>query len=85
MHGQRLDTITPIFRRWRWHRESAKSKGSTFRKSASTRGVPSSDEDPYWHYFWSCKLRDMIRRGINIFSRELRYRNKTIRLRVRIT
>ena len=43
-------------------------------------GIPDSADDPFWNAFWSKKLLAMAHRGVYVFSRRLRYRNKTIRL-----
>jgi uncharacterized LabA/DUF88 family protein len=43
-------------------------------------GVPAVDDEPFWSHFWEKKLAVMGTRGVLTFSRELRYRNKTIRL-----
>lgn len=44
-------------------------------------GMPSADDKPFWHHFWSAKLAVMGgRQGIHVFSRPLRYRNQTITL-----
>lgn len=41
-------------------------------------GVPRADDDPGWHFFWTHKLAAMGRQGINVYSRPLRYRNRTV-------
>lgn len=43
-------------------------------------GVPDSSDDQFWNHFWVGKLAAMGRQGIKVFSRSLRYRNKTVRL-----
>lgn len=43
-------------------------------------GIPDSGDDPLWHGFWSRKLAIMGRQGVRVFSRSLRYRNKSVRL-----
>jgi len=43
-------------------------------------GIPDSTDDPFWHQFWSSKLAVMGRQGVQVFSRPLRYRNKTVKL-----
>jgi uncharacterized LabA/DUF88 family protein len=43
-------------------------------------GIPDPADDPFWHHFWSGKLAVMGRQGVQVFSRSLRYRNKTVRL-----
>ena len=39
-------------------------------------GIPDSQDDIFWHNFWSKKLSYMGRLGIKLFSRSLRYHNK---------
>jgi uncharacterized LabA/DUF88 family protein len=41
-------------------------------------GVPSATDNPFWNGFWSNKLAIMGRRGVQVYSRPLVYRNKTI-------
>jgi uncharacterized LabA/DUF88 family protein len=41
-------------------------------------GVPSVSDNSFWHGFWSNKLAIMGRRGVQVYSRPLVYRNKTI-------
>jgi len=43
-------------------------------------GIPPKTYDAFWHGFWTNKLAAMKRRGMNVFSRHLRIRSKTIRL-----
>jgi len=50
-------------------------------KLAQTRfytGVPSMIDNAFWNEFWTRKLAAMGRMGIQVFSRHLRYRNRTI-------
>jgi hypothetical protein len=42
--------------------------------------VPDPTDNAWWSAFWSAKLAQMGRRGVHIFSRKLRYRNKTVQL-----
>ena len=39
-------------------------------------GVPSHEENPRWHGFWSNKVADMGKRGIYTFTRPLRYQKR---------
>ena len=39
-------------------------------------GIPDSQDNAFWHNFWSKKLSYMGRLGIKIFSRSLRYHNQ---------
>jgi uncharacterized LabA/DUF88 family protein len=43
-------------------------------------GVPEPSDDAYWHKFWSKKLLSITRGGSKIFSRRLRYREKTVNI-----
>ena len=43
-------------------------------------GIPDQADDPRWHRFWTAKLATMGRQGVHVFSRVLRYRNRTLRL-----
>jgi uncharacterized LabA/DUF88 family protein len=43
-------------------------------------GVPEPSDNIYWHHFWSAKMAVMGRQGVFVYSRTLRYRNKTIKL-----
>jgi uncharacterized LabA/DUF88 family protein len=43
-------------------------------------GIPDPTDDPFWSTFWSGKLAVMGRQDVHVFSRPLRYRNKTVRL-----
>ena len=56
------------------------SAGFTLRQVRFYTGIPDPQDDGFWHSFWSAKLAVMGRQGIEIFSRSLRYRNKTVKL-----
>lgn len=43
-------------------------------------GIPDPADDVRWHRFWTAKLAVMGRQGVHVFSRVLRYRNRTVRL-----
>jgi uncharacterized LabA/DUF88 family protein len=43
-------------------------------------GVPDALDDAAWSQFWTAKLLQMSRQGVQTFSRALRYRNKVVRL-----
>ena len=43
-------------------------------------GIPDVGDDPRWHHFWTHKLAAMGRQGVIVFSRPLRYRNRTVAL-----
>lgn len=41
-------------------------------------GVPDAADNALWHQFWSAKLGAMGHQGVKVFSRSLRYRNRTV-------
>jgi len=43
-------------------------------------GIPDSADNAFWHSFWERKLRVISWHGVHVYSRPLRYRNKTVRL-----
>ena len=43
-------------------------------------GVPDPADNAFWHHFWSAKLLAVSRAGAHVYSRPLRYRNKSVRL-----
>jgi uncharacterized LabA/DUF88 family protein len=43
-------------------------------------GIPDAADDPAKNHFWSGKLGLMGKQGVQVFSRTLRYRNRTFRL-----
>ncbi len=43
-------------------------------------GVPDPSDNPFWHHFWKAKGAHMGRQGIHIYTRPLKYRNKTVTL-----
>ena len=43
-------------------------------------GIPGVGDDPRWHFFWTHKLAAMGRQGVVVYSRPLRYRNRTVAL-----
>ncbi|MDE0474661.1 MAG: NYN domain-containing protein [Gammaproteobacteria bacterium] len=43
-------------------------------------GIPDVGDDPKWHSFWTHKLGAMGRRGVVVYSRPLRYRNRRVSL-----
>jgi uncharacterized LabA/DUF88 family protein len=49
-------------------------------KTCFYTGVPSPQDDAFWNHFWTAKLAQMHRRGVQIFWRHLKYRNQTVHL-----
>lgn len=43
-------------------------------------GVPDVTDNQLWNHFWTGKLASMGRQGIKVYSRSLRYRNKTVEI-----
>lgn len=41
-------------------------------------GVPESSDNPFWHEFWNKKIQFMKTRNIEVYRRELVYRNESI-------
>lgn len=56
------------------------AKGFNLQRIHFYTGVPSLEDQPLWHHFWSAKLLAMSRQGIITFSRPLRYRRKTFQI-----
>ncbi len=57
-----------------------KSKAWNLVKTRFYTGVPDLGDDPMKNWFWSAKLAAMGRQGIVVYSRALRYRNKTVKM-----
>ncbi len=57
-----------------------KAQGWTLAQARFYTGIPDPTDNPFWHHFWSAKLAVMGRQGVVVFSRSLRYRNKTVTL-----
>lgn len=43
-------------------------------------GVPDRRDNAFWSHFWTAKMAVMGTRGVHVYSRPLRYRNKLIAL-----
>ena len=41
-------------------------------------GIPDVSDNRRWHFFWTHKLAAMGRQGVVVYSRALRYRNRTV-------
>lgn len=54
------------------------SRGWKLMKIFFYTGIPDSSDDMSWNHFWTARLAVMGTRGIQTFSRSLRYRNQTI-------
>jgi uncharacterized LabA/DUF88 family protein len=52
-------------------------KGWALKQARFYTGVPSAADNQAWNSFWTRKLLSMSRAGVHVYSRPLRYRNKT--------
>lgn len=60
--------------------EICRLRGWGLQQARFYTGVPDRSDNAFWHDFWNHKLAIMGRRGVRLFSRSLRYRNRRIRL-----
>ena len=58
----------------------AQSRGWTLSQTFFYTGIPDPTDNAFWSHFWTAKLAVMGTRGIQTFSRTLRYRNQTVHL-----
>jgi len=56
------------------------SKGWDLQTVYFYTGLPDVRDDPFWNHFWTAKLAVMGTRGVETFSRRLKYRNQTVSL-----
>jgi len=61
-------------------RAVCQAQGWQLLKTCFYTGVPSPDDESFWNHFWTAKLAQMGRVGIQTFSRPLKYRNQTVKL-----
>jgi uncharacterized LabA/DUF88 family protein len=57
-----------------------RAQGWTLKQVRFYTGVPDKEDNPFWHQFWTAKLLAMSRKKAYVFSRPLRYNNRTVRL-----
>lgn len=55
-------------------------RGWTLSQTFFYTGIPDRADNAFWNHFWTAKLAVMGTRGIQTFSRSLRYRNQTVPL-----
>lgn len=55
-------------------------EGWRFIQTRFYTGVPSKEKDEAKHTFWHQKTRAMKRKGVQVFTRKIRYRDQSIRL-----
>ncbi len=56
------------------------ARGGTLSPTFFYTGIPDPTGNRFWNHFWTAKLAVMGTRGIQTFSRSLRYRNQTVHL-----
>ncbi len=61
-------------------RHICEAKGWTLTQVRFYTGIPDLADNPFWHRFWEAKLRAISWQGVHVYSRSLRYRNKTVKL-----
>jgi hypothetical protein len=58
----------------------AAARGWSLTETFFYSGIPDPIDNPFWNHFWTAKLAVMGTRGVQTFSRALRYRNQTVRM-----
>jgi uncharacterized LabA/DUF88 family protein len=61
-------------------RAICKQKGWFLKQVRFYTGTPEVADDPRWHHFWAKKLLAIKRQGAHVFSRRLRYREKSVKI-----
>lgn len=82
---KRLATTGQISIPLRWLNRFAIQKAGTLPRCGFTPDCRDRVEDPFWHHFWSAKKTAMIRQGVYVFTRPLRYRDKSMLLDKSVT
>jgi uncharacterized LabA/DUF88 family protein len=70
----------PNYAPWLLAKAVCDHEGFRLDKTFFYTGIPSRLDNPSWHEFWVKKLAVMGTRGVKVFRRELRYRNRSVRL-----
>jgi len=68
----------PNYAPWLLAQAVCKQQGWQLDRIFFYTGVPSEADNLFWNHFWTKKLAVMGTRGVFVYSRELRYRNKSI-------
>ena len=68
----------PNYAPWLLAQSVSRQQGLKLDKIFFYTGVPSEADNAFWNHFWTKKLAVMGTRGVIVYSRELRYRNKSI-------
>lgn len=58
----------------------AAARGWSLTETFFYSGIPDPIDNAFWNHFWTAKLAVMGTRGVQTFSRALRYRNQTVRM-----
>ena len=61
-------------------REVCAGQGWKLTEARFYTGIPDAGDNARWHFFWTHKLAAMGRQGVVVYSRPLRYRNRTVTL-----
>lgn len=61
-------------------RALCQQKGWDLQQVRFYTGVPDAADKPFWNHFWIAKCAQMGREGAYVFTRPLRYRNRTVNL-----
>ena len=67
----------PNYAPWLLAQAVCQKQGWQLEKIFFYTGVPSQADNLFWNQFWTKKLAVMGTRGVEVYSRELRYRNKS--------
>jgi uncharacterized LabA/DUF88 family protein len=70
----------PNYAPWLLAQAVSQQQGWQLDKIFFYTGIPSEADNAYWNHFWLKKLAVMGTRGVIVYSRELRYRNKSFTL-----
>jgi uncharacterized LabA/DUF88 family protein len=57
-----------------------KAQGWNLLETRFYTGIPDPSDNAIWHHFWAAKLAVTGKKGVKVFSRPLRYRNKKVPL-----
>jgi uncharacterized LabA/DUF88 family protein len=70
----------PNYAPWLLAEAVCKKEGFCLDKTFFYTGIPSKLDNHFWHEFWVKKMAVLGTRGVRVFSRELRYRNRSVTL-----
>ena len=70
----------PNYAPWLLAKAICQKEGFHLEQTFFYTGIPSKLDNPFWNAFWIKKMAVMGTRGVSVFSRELRYRNRSVQL-----